>query len=161
RVVDASDATTFVILATAGQRLSSLYSATRKDFATPLGTVETDRMFVASLTRNLAAMPGGAEVQLAADELAHRNEHAIEFQAVLLQYILAERRPFKIVPILVGSFHELLESRQSPSETPAVKAMVAALRKTIEAQSGQVCLICAGDLSHIGQRYGDREFLNA
>ena len=48
------------------------------------------------------------------DELTHRTEHSIEFQVVFLQYLLGGRREFSIVPILVGSFHDLMESGDRP-----------------------------------------------
>ena len=42
--------------------------------------------------------------------MAHRFEHSIELQALLLQYVLAPRRPFCIVPVLTGSFDEFLQT---------------------------------------------------
>ena len=35
------------------------------------------------------------------------------------------------------------------------------MRKTAAEYAGRVCYISSGDLAHIGQRFGDREFLNA
>src|SRR5262249_16377387 len=134
-----SDADLFVIFGTAHNPMRHLFSVTRKHFETPLGTVETDRQFVARLTANLAATPGGSELNLAADELAHRQEHSIEFQTVFLQYLLGARRPLKIVPVLVGSFHEFVESGKQPSSAAPVAAFVSALEKTLAEHSGRVC----------------------
>jgi len=39
---------------------------------TVLGTVETDRVFAARVSANLAAQPAAKDINLAADELAHR-----------------------------------------------------------------------------------------
>src|SRR5262249_44653997 len=64
-------------------------------------------------------------------------------------------------PVLVGSFHEFIESGQSPGESPEVSAFVAALQKTAQAYPGRICYISSGDLAHIGQRFGDRQFLDA
>ncbi|REK17512.1 MAG: AmmeMemoRadiSam system protein B [Planctomycetota bacterium] len=160
-LVEQSDADLFVIFGTGHNPMRNLFSVSRKDFETPLGTVETDRQFVARLTQNLAVNPGGRELNLAADELAGRQEHSIEFQAVFLQYLLGGKRPFKIVPVLTGSFHELITAGRSPSKSPEVAAFVAAMRKTAEAHPGRVCYISGGDLAHVGQRFGDREFLDA
>ncbi len=161
RLLEESDAELFVILGTAHSPLSHLFSVTRKDFETPLGTVETDRQLAARLTANLAATPGGAEINLAADEPAHRYEHSIEFQTVFLQFLLGERRPFKILPVLVGSFHEFMRGELQPLDAPPVRAFVTALRKSVEALGKPVCYIVSGDLSHVGQRFGDRSRLNA
>jgi MEMO1 family protein len=161
RIVEQSDADLFIIFGTAHNPMRHLFSVTRKHFETPLGTVETDRKFVAALAANLAATPGGSELNLVADELAHRQEHSIEFQAVFLQFALGRRRPFKIVPVLVGSFHPFIASGQSPAESPEVAAFVSAMKKTAARHPGRVCYITGGDLAHIGQRYGDQAFLNA
>jgi len=161
RLIEESDAEVFVIFGTSHAPMSNLFSVTRKDFETPLGTVETDRQLAARLSANLAATPGGAELNLAADELVHRYEHSLEFQTVFLQFLLGERRPFKILPVLVGSFHEFMRAGTRPIDSPAVRAFVAAMRKTIEAYGKRACYISSGDLAHIGQRFGDRSLLNA
>ena len=161
RLVEQSDADLFVIFGTAHNPMRSRFSITRKHFETPLGTVETDRAFITRLNTNLASTPGGAEVNLFADELAHRQEHSIEFQVVFLQYLLADKRPFKIVPVLTGSFHDFIRKARSPAGSPEVQAFVAAMRQTAEAEGQRVGFISGVDLAHIGQRYGDRSFLDA
>ncbi len=155
KIIDHSDADLFVIFGTAHSPMRSLFSLTRKHFATPLGTVETDRTFVSKLASGLSAMPGGREVNLFADELAHRQEHSIEFQVVFLQYLLADRRPFKIVPVLTGSFHEFVKGNVSPAASPEVSAFVSAMQQAAAEYSGKICYISGGDLAHIGQRFGD------
>jgi MEMO1 family protein len=160
RVVEESDADLFVILGTAHNPMRNLFSVSRKHYETPLGTVETDRQFAAGLSANLAATPGGANLNLAADELAHRYEHSLEFQVVFLQYLLGEKRPFKILPVLVGSLHEYVAAGRSPSDSPEMQAFVAALKKTTAGHAGRVFYISSGDLAHIGQRFGDKAFLD-
>lgn len=161
RLIEQSDADVFVIFGTAHNPLSNLFSVSKKHFETPLGRVETDREFIAKLSANLAAAPGGKALNLFADELAHRQEHSIEFQVLFLQYLLADRRPFKVVPVLTGSFHEFVADRKSPANSPAVAAFVAAMQKTAAQYPGRICYISGGDLAHIGQRFGDRAFLDA
>jgi AmmeMemoRadiSam system protein B len=63
----------------------------------------------------------------------------------------------RIVPILVGSFHEFVESRTQPIDSPSVAAMVAALRSAIAEHERPVALIGGVDLAHIGPRFGDRK----
>jgi MEMO1 family protein len=161
RLAEESDADLFVIFATAHNPLSNFFSVTHKHFDTPLGTVETDREFVSKLSAALTRTPGGGDLNLFADELAHRREHSIEFQAVFLQYLWGARRPFKIVPVLVGSFHEFIAQKVSPAASPPVSAFVTAMRQTAASYSGRICYVSSADLAHIGQRFGDREFLNA
>src|SRR4051794_13419015 len=160
KLVEESAADVFVIFGTAHNPTNSFFSVTKKDFATPLGTVETDRTLISRLTAALKTSSAGGEVNLFADELAHRQEHSIEFQVVLLQYLLGGRRPFKILPILVGSFHPFVAAQTSPAESPAVKAFIESLRQVTGALGDRVCLINGWDLAHIGQRYGDRAFLD-
>ena len=119
KIIEESQADLFVIFGTAHNPMRNLFSVTRKHFETPLGTVETDRRFVAQLASKLKALPGGHELDLAADELAHRHEHSIEFQAVFLQYLLGDRRPFRIVPVLTGSFHDFVAQNISPANSPS------------------------------------------
>ncbi len=161
RIVEETDADLFVIFGTAHNPMRNLFSVTRKHFETPLGTVETDRAFVSQLAAKLVGAQGGQELNLFADELAHRQEHSIEFQAVFLQYLLGDRRPFKIVPVLTGSFHEFVAGNRSPTDSAQVSAFVTAMRQTAAQHGGKICYISGGDLAHIGQRFGDRAFLDA
>ncbi|NOY30528.1 MAG: AmmeMemoRadiSam system protein B [Planctomycetes bacterium] len=100
RVVTESTAKVFVILGTAHTPLESLFSVSRKHFDTPLGTVETDRDFIEAFSRRLSLRPTAGETAIMFDdEFPHRQEHSIEFQALMLQYILGGRRDYQIVPI--------------------------------------------------------------
>lgn len=159
RLVEESDADLFIIFGTAHQWMRNLFSVSKKHFETPLGVVETDKQFVGRLGQLLAAQPGGKELNLFADELAHRPEHSIEFQVVFLQHLLAEHRQFKVVPILVGSFHQFIEDGRQPIDAPEVRAFVTALRTAASGHPGKVCYISGGDLAHIGRRFGDEQRL--
>jgi hypothetical protein len=152
-LAERSDATVFVLLGTSHAGGSHPFIVTRKDFATPLGTVRTDTAFV---TR-LAQVYGG---ELERDEILHRNEHSLEFQALFLQYVLGGVRPFAIVPILVGSFHHTIGTRRLPMEDPSIGDFVAALRRTIETEARSVCLIAGVDFAHVGRKFGDAEGLD-
>jgi MEMO1 family protein len=147
-LLEKSDAETFVILGVAHQSCRHRFVLTRKDFETPLGTVKADRAFV----DRVAGLAGG---HLFEDELAHRSEHSIEFQAVFLQYILGGRRDFTIVPILVGSFHDLMIQGIDPIEDREVRRMVDALRAAEAASGKKVAYIGGIDLCHVGPEFGD------
>lgn len=141
----------FIIFGTAHFGGDSPYIATMKDFETPFGVAPCDRAFV-------EALAGRCEADLFADELVHKGEHSIEFQVVFLQHIFPDR-DLRIVPILAGGFHECVESGMPPIELPDVRQFVDALGETMAACGRRVCLLVGADLSHIGQRFGDRERL--
>jgi len=89
------------------------------------------------------------------EEFPHRAEHSIEFQAVCLRYIFGGKQDFNIVPILVGSFHDIQVEDRRAGEDSEIQKVVSALRETIEETKGRVCIIAAADLAHVGRRFGD------
>lgn len=143
-----SDADLYVILGVAHQSCRRRFALTSKDFETPLGTLPTDREFV----DQLASRAGG---HLFEDELAHRTEHSIEFQTVFLNYLWGLRRDVAVVPILVGSFHDLMDSDAPPMDDPEVGGFITALRETERASGRRVAYIGSVDLSHVGPEFGD------
>jgi len=155
QIVEQSKADLFVIFGTAHTPMDQLFCATRKDFDTPLGIVPTHRPFLDRLVDRLASTSAGSQLDLFEDELVHRQEHSIEFQAIFLQYILGRKRPFRIVPLLVGSFHRFVSNGSQPDESPEVRAFIEAMRAVAQEYPGRVCFITGADLAHIGQRFGD------
>jgi len=147
-LVEQSDAEVFVILGVAHQYCRNRFALTRKDFETPLGLVPTERTYVDQIT----ALAGR---ELLDDELSHRTEHSIEFQVVFLQYLLNGIREFSIVPILVGSFHDLMEAKVEPIESDDVRRFVDALRAAESACDKKVAYIGGIDLCHVGPQFGD------
>ena len=146
-LVERTDATVFVIVATSHYSMHRL-TLTRQHFATPLGIVPTDETYI---NRIVDEYGDG----LFDDQLAHFPEHSIELEVVLLQYLLDGRRPFRIVPLLVGSFGDCVEDASSPAERTDIARMVTALR-TAEAECPDpVCYLISGDLAHIGPKFGD------
>lgn len=118
---------------------------TRKDFATPLGTLQVDH----------AAMDA---LETACDwdpyewELVHRNEHSIEFQAVMLAYLYGP--DVKIVPILAASLVADPEDK-NPGKHPAVKKFLDACRAYAAQKENRVAVIAGADLAHVGPCFGD------
>jgi hypothetical protein len=127
--------------------MDDLYALTRKHFETPLGKVSCDTAFVDSVAARLGegAWHG---------ELAHRDEHSIEFQALYLEHRFGSR-PFKIVPILCGGFHALLDAGRTPREEPAFEGLIEAVRATESALGGPTVHLAGVDFSHVGPRFGD------
>lgn len=152
-LIEKSDADVFVILGVAHSYCRHRFALTGKDFETPLGLARTDRSYV----DKLAALAGE---HLFEDELAHRPEHSIEFQVVFLQYLLEGRRDFSIVPILAGSFHDLMERGVDPIDDPEVRRFVEALRAAEHASGRRVVYIGGIDLGHVGPEFGDPSLLD-
>jgi AmmeMemoRadiSam system protein B len=137
----------FVIVATS-HHSPERFTLTRQHFRTPLGLCQTDRRAV-----DLLAAEYGAGVFR--DRLAHHPEHSIELEVLLLQHVLAGREPFRIVPLLCGSFADRVAGEADPGAAADVARMAAALRK-LEAEAGEpVCYLISGDLAHIGPKFRD------
>ncbi|MBC8231297.1 AmmeMemoRadiSam system protein B [bacterium] len=153
-VAEESDADLFIILGVNHFGSNGFFNLTRKHFETPLGLLETDTVFIDALAKDYGD-------DLFADEFAHKQEHSIEFQVIFLQYLLANRRAIKIVPILCSSFHEIIAQGISPSEVEQVKNFIQSLRRTISESNKKTCLIAGVDLSHVGRRFGDEGTLTS
>jgi MEMO1 family protein len=138
-----------IILGTSHYGLGpQLFTATCKDYATPLGVVRTDREFVARLAGRYQ------DGDLFEQELLHRNEHSIEFQALFLAWALGNIG-YQIAPILVGSFHEMVKNGEMPAYDPRVGGFLEALRAELEAESRRVLIIAGVDFAHVGKKFGD------
>jgi len=149
-VKEESSSFLFILLGTAHTLMNQPFSLTRKDFATPLGRLETDGELVDGLQSRCSG-------NLFADEGTHRNEHSIEFQCVFLRYLYPEPSPLKIVPILCGSFHEAMERQISPMELKPVRQFIESLQALVSSSGKDVCIIASADLAHVGHQFGDQE----
>jgi MEMO1 family protein len=116
------------------------FTLTRKSFDTPLGAVATDAALVDELARRHAG--------LFDDELHHRGEHSIELQAVWLRHLYGEAAP-PLLPVLCGSLHAAVDRRRPPDDG----GFLASLAELTAAR--RVVVVAAGDLSHVGPRFGD------
>lgn len=149
-VFEKTAASLFVIIGTShysGYR----FTLTRKHFQTPLGTALTDQQYIDQLVHHYG--PG-----LFDDEwMAHLPEHSIELEVVFLQYLYEKRRPIRIVPLVVGSFHDCVESGRPPEKTDDIGRMVRTLQAVEDELDEPVCYIISGDLAHIGPKFGDPE----
>ncbi|NUP99426.1 MAG: AmmeMemoRadiSam system protein B, partial [Armatimonadetes bacterium] len=130
-----------------------LVSLTRLDFDTPLGRCETDQEFVNRLVEGYATA-GGDPTALFRDELVHAQEHSLEFQMLFLQH-LHGHRPFRVVPVLMGSLHEFYPFPVMLGSRVGLGPFVTALSEAIGQYPGEVCVVAGADLSHVGPRFGD------
>ncbi len=119
----------FIILGTnhTGQGESSVLL---DDFETPLGVVKVDKEFGQKLKENCG---------LEENEELQAEEHSIEVQLPFLQNIVKDK--LRIVPIVVthGSNY---------------KKMAKGIKKTVEEEGKEVCIIASSDFTHYGLNYG-------
>lgn len=148
-LLERSDADLFVILGTCHAGMADPFAATLKPYDTPLGAAAVDRDFFTALARRYGH-------DLLASETAHRSEHSIEFQAVMLRRLL-QSRSFTILPLLASFLHEAVWTGGEAEADPRVPAFLGALGETIAASERRVCVIAGVDLAHVGPRFGDAE----
>ena len=157
-LAESDGADLYILLGTSHYSGQTPYILTLKNFATPLGLVETDRDFVQRLQAKCAE-------DCFPDEYLHRGEHSLEFQVVFLKYLAQQRaaltgrpeKPFKIVPILVSSFHSAVVNQTLPEKDSAVGTFLRTLRDLAALESRRVCFVAGVDLAHVGRQFGDRE----
>ncbi len=149
----------FVVLGIAHKGVSYPFAATKQDFGTPFGVVETDRAFLHAIAEQLPP-----EDDLFAESWVHGDEHSLEFAAVLLGFhpSLASA---KIAPFAVGGFWDALKTKRAPEEAePEVARFVLALRGAVaqwEGQGKKVGFIASVDGAHVGTQFGDATPLTA
>jgi MEMO1 family protein len=140
----------YVILGTCHAGMPDPFAVTLKPYETPLGAAPVDRDFFEALEKR-------AGQDLLASEAAHRTEHSIEFQAVMLSYLLGASRPFTILPVLASFLHEAVWTKGDPERDRRVPRFVDALLETMAASGRRVCLVAGVDLAHVGPRFGDAD----
>jgi AmmeMemoRadiSam system protein B len=134
-----------VVLGVGHQIMDGLFCVTDKAFATPLGQVPVDTAAVDTLRR-----AGGTAV--ARDDLPHRVEHSVEFQAVFLRHVLEGE--FSLVPILCGSPQGFLAGLTRKAFGEVAGPFLAALA---ELAADPDTLVVAGvDFCHIGVKFGHK-----
>lgn len=138
----------FIIFGTAHVPTHNPFVLTRKKFETPLGEIETESDI-------LDALEGRVDFDLYQDEIVHKTEHSIEFQLVFLNHLYKDKKPFKIIPILCGSFHDVITEGSTPQQKPCFADFIDALKETVAESNYKTCFIASADLAHVGIRFGD------
>ena len=157
-LVESAGADLYILLGTSHCGGQTPYILTRKDFSTPFGIVENDKEFIDHLQARCA-------LDLFVDEYLHRGEHSLEFQILFLKYAARKRaeltgvaeKPFKIVPILVSSFHSAMIRKTPPEADATIGGFLRTLRELAERETRKVCFVAGVDLAHVGRQFGDRE----
>jgi AmmeMemoRadiSam system protein B len=147
--IERTDASLFVIVATSHYS-PERFTLTRKNFKTPLGKIATDQGYIDRLVTHYGD-------GLFNDPVAHLPEHSIELEIVLLQYLLDGKRPFRIVPLVVGTFGDCVERDREPSQCDDINRMIRALQLAEAECAEPVAYVISGDLAHIGPKFDDPE----
>lgn len=140
----------YLLLGTCHTEMETPLAATRKPYDTPFGPAPVDEAF-------LDALEAAYEDDLFADELRHRAEHSLEFQAVYLRYlgrVGGEAGP-GVATVLCGSLHRFVAEDELPTDSPAVAGALAALREALRRDGRRACVVAGADLAHIGPQFGD------
>jgi hypothetical protein len=122
---------------------------TPQNYASPLGTMPTDKTLVERLAQVL-----GPE-QAFAEELHHLNEWSIELDLVWLQYIRGGQ-PCPMLPILVGSFRHFALDEADIQQEAAFKRFVEVLQE--EMAKRRTLIVASGDLAHLGPAFDGPPF---
>lgn len=141
------EAELFVIIGTSHHISTDVLMFTEKNYNTPLGIVETDQELLNLIKEK-------SENKITIDETAHRLEHSIELQAVLLKRYMGDR-PFKILPILAGSIHNYILKNSSPASDPKYLEIVNILKDAVAEYGKNTVFLASVDLAHIGRKFDD------
>lgn len=137
----------FIILGTSHYGTSDYFMLTTKDFETPLGVAKTDKELIEQLSKS---SPDGISI----DDYAHRFEHSIEFQVVLLQFAF-NNPEITIVPILVGSFHEFIYNNTLPSDNSNIQELIQRFKTIIYEKYKNPLFVGSVDFTHFGRKFHD------
>lgn len=136
----------FVVLGTSHYGQPERFGLTRKPFATPLGTAETD----CALVDRLAGAAGDGAV---VEDYCHAVEHSIEFQVLFLQHVFGPG--IRILPILCGAFAKSIQGGGPPEADEHVRRFLGALGDLAAREGNRLFWVLGVDMAHIGRRYGD------
>ncbi len=142
-----NDYDAFIIFGTSHYGNSDYFMFTKKDFETPLGVATTDKDFINELNEHNS-------FELTFDDLAHYSEHSIEFQVLWLQHIFPDKE-IKIVPILVGSFHEFVQSNELPIANEKIRLFLGNLKRLAYEKYKKPLFVAGVDFCHVGRKFQD------
>jgi len=126
-----------VIILGVGHYLDFPFSVLTKDLATPFGILRNDRGGLLYLTRS-------KNLELFPDHMAHKLEHSIEFQALILHYLKGDE--VVVLPFLIGAFRVLKENEELLDKL---------LEGLLELLDEKTYFVLGIDFCHLGLRYGD------
>ena len=149
QLAESEPADLYVLLGTCHMPMRRPFAATRLPYDTPFGPVTADREILDRL--QLRAPFGIFE-----DELSHRREHALEFQAVYLRHLghSGVGAPAEVLSILCVPPGRVPDGG-TPRDDPATEDFLQALQATLQEDGRRVCFIAGADFAHVGPQFGD------
>ena len=120
-------------------------SISLKDFETPLETIPHAKGLGILIQENEV-------LKKHIDEWPHRNEHSIELQLPLIQFMI--QHDFEILPVLTGSMHEYVEGEKNIDDGE-IDGIVTNLKQVLAAYGRPFIILAGADLAHIGAQFGD------
>jgi len=142
------DIDTVVVLGTSHYSSEDLVIASRKHIQTPLGVIPADVEFIDTFHEQTGH-------SFTKNDIAHRQEHSIEFPAVFLRYLFGES--VRIAPLLVSSLEECILQGKPPAEHEKFNTFVDGIRNTIESLNRKTAFVLSVDWSHVGRKFGDEK----
>ncbi len=131
----------FFVFGTSHPYSTCHFIPTEKDFETPFGILKNAKEISSEIRKIIG---DGAE-----DEIIHKSEHSIEFQSIFIKYLFPNA---KIVPILCpSSWMDSEEGKKRFLDT--LHLIKERIIKNLKGTN--YILVSAGDLAHIGTRFGD------
>jgi AmmeMemoRadiSam system protein B len=153
-LAESEPAELYVLLGTSHQPMRRAFAATRLPYDTPFGPVTGDTAFLERFQRL-------APIDIYESEMAHRTEHALEFQAVYLRYLghtgggpSAEVGPASVVSILCVPPYRVPDGG-TPRDDAATEDTLQALAATVTEDGRRICFIGGADFAHVGPQFGD------
>jgi len=136
-----------IIFGTAHYPTEKICNISMKNFATPLDVIPNSEEFC-RLVKNNDVLKNYI------NEWPHRNEHSIELQLPLIQFMIQDN--FEIFPVLTGSLHEYINNDKNIEADTEIKNLIDNF-KSVLIQYGKPYIIISGaDLAHIGAQFGDK-----
>ena len=139
--------TLLIILGTCHHLTEKIWSISLKDFSTPLDVLPN--------SKELCELIKGNDIlKNYIDEWPHRNEHSIELQLPLLQFMGQDN--FEIFPILTGSMQEYLNGEKNIETDRELRDIIDNFKHVLQQYGKPYIIISGADLAHIGAQFGDR-----
>jgi MEMO1 family protein len=139
---------TIVILGTSHYSHEGMFLLSRKHIDTPMGVLQCDTELVDAIHEETGHV-------FTKSDIAHKQEHSIEFPALFIKHAFDEN--IKVLPVLVTSFDDSLTSGEPPSSFPNYQTFIDGLRTSLDALNRKALYVLSVDWSHIGLKFGDEE----
>lgn len=134
-----------IMIGTAHYKNSNHFMLSKKNYASPLGIIESDKELIEQIVNN--------SDYASIDEMAHYPEHSLELHLIFAQYIY--QNDFKVLPILCGGLQSYFKKEISPIEDVKYKNTLDSIILSAKSKYNKVIILSSGDLSHFGKKFGD------